>query len=1723
MVKNDIRPYEISLWTLQDSFITVLKPIGLSNRGQIETPKCRIKNDGTQELNFSIPMYYRKDGELIENPIWYNVINGSLIANLRKLKLIFNKGEKDNEEVLEFVINKVTETHTNGELKCEVLAEGLVFQELGKIGYKISLSSQDYLDEYNTWAEENLGKEEDERKECPINNINYWCDKIFTNSRWDYEIQMDWSSVDGTIEEDYLKKSKEEKKEFNDSREKKKLRRLDKIYEEEYTTAWQEESGKLVPASMENFKEKCRQVDLEKSNFYNLTQSLAEIFGVHCKYKYDYDENYHIIGRHCIFYNNFLSEQEGKIDIIYPYSTSKIEREIESSDVVTKLFVTPIEDGTSASGLVTIADVSANKSREDYILNFDYLYNIGTISQEQYDAIKDYERSMYLKNTELEPLSSQIAKIQSDLVIYEAQLTLAQEGQILAKEQMEQSAALLNSITSGTNRLYKNLDQPQRAPLLEQEIKDGIQLYKVKITIEGVYTNTDYDENGAGYPLREGDENQIYGIHLWYQEQLENGGFDYQPNNSGFTIERDSNGNVIGLSDIQLDEKATSKIYYITFAYLPQLYHQNVYNTYAKKLAEEKLREEEATNKIQEIENKLKILEERYQTLLDEKQELVSDFENMMGPALKEGSWQAENYTDYGLKLSTKVGSSAQGDQYVSFLWDTKAFEEEQLLYYEIGAEQERVYYPCIDISNYLANEDFKNSLNNLSFIYTSGIKEQFEQMGIGSQIQFAFLRIKENEVISYKPVLLLTDKNFSKDQLEEKNYFIGIISSNLNNSGVSVNTKEIIKKENISWVENNDDSIIVYPRIKVNTLLLKTFETVIKYNQEVLENYYDYSILIRDENYYITPKTSIMLKDGNIDKSFDIAYTISNAATSLYLDALEVSKTNAFPQVSYTLEVSAMNKTFIKTAYKNLNRIVSINDTDLKFEDAQGYISELDLNLDNPWEDSITIQNYKTKFEDLFSTIVASSEQMKTNSFAYNNAASAFTSDGLLKPSVIQNTINQTDLTYAFQSGNLTIDEVNGIWAISDSGVVAIRGGGIFCATQTDSNGNWLWNTGIMPSGINASLLTAGQIDTNLIKIFAGDNLRLQLNADGLFAYNKQANGEADLSQYVVHNSDGLFSTIISESGNKINLVEVSWNGFILRNENGNSVFNADRQGNLTIVGTIKAAQGNIGGWLIQNDGLVTTDGKAGIFPKIVLDDEGKPIYGQHSDAMIWVNGIDGNEFRVTKDGTLYCSDAIIKGTVSADSFIGNSQVGEIDEQLRNINISILDGTSYSFENRNYDGNLVITPEVLKFRIYTNALSDAELTLIDGGNKTEGYSFWYGIKEDELRQLSEEELAQVLIWEPNYLTFRLLSDIMYLGLEDSFAPNTILYFKVKKEGRKREVIPETGTISYIGTPEEPYEYSSTIQLTSELFGIGKYITPMTPSAYTFIQDNSPENNIPYEKETSFSVTLTGFTMEEAQNSYWRINDIKQELTPQIKGEGIQEEQSEEINSSRVIAEGEVPFENGDDLIGSFSEDIDHMEIFLEEKEDGSIIATAVIKETMIPEGENVKVEFCLDFAKREAFCFKNRIAADGVTVTISSSSGYTLTSGDTKTELDVKIYYSSQLVNGENSSKQFYYVWKQDEVALSILDIPYLKETENEDLEIIKTEERVSLVAARPETNYANEDFFKAKQIIIDSEDFGLKAKYSCDVFTTLQEAVEEYNKLNQNKDEGLVIEPKE
>jgi hypothetical protein len=177
----------------------------------------------------------------------------------------------------------------------------------------------------------------------------------------------------------------------------------------------------------------------------------------------------------------------------------------------------------------------------------------------------------------------------------------------------------------------------------------------------------------------------------------------------------------------------------------------------------------------------------------------------------------------------------------------------------------------------------------------------------------------------------------------------------------------------------------------------------------------------------------------------------------------------------------------------------------------------------------------------------------MQKNAYIIGLAANTINNNGEIDASVLQDSINRADLDYAFNHGDLTIDNENGIWAKSEDGVVAMRGGGIFTASVKDADGNWKWNTGILPQGINADLITTGRLDTNLIKIYGGDKVRLQMNKDGLFAYKSVlddknlmdlASSEPDIAdalssattdgldkkQYVVHNENGLF--LIAEKG---------------------------------------------------------------------------------------------------------------------------------------------------------------------------------------------------------------------------------------------------------------------------------------------------------------------------------------------------------------------------------------------------------------------------------------------------------------------------------------------------------------------------------------------------------------------------------------------------------------
>ena len=257
ILKKEIRSYEVSLWTLQDEFITVLKWSDAEHKGRIENPKMILNIDGMEEFSFSIPMYVYREGKLIENPNWYSTRNGNLIESLRKIKVIFNKSTA-NEAVFEFLIVSITESHVNEILTCDVKCDNLAFHELGKIGYKINLSQTDFENEYSKWLDGLINNK-------PFETLDFWCDKagltkrdVNSNSsrKWYYKVEMHWHSYEGGTSRD-----------------------PSKIYEETYAIAW---NANLQPTNYREYKEKERPVKIENSNLYNITQEFAKVFGVFC-------------------------------------------------------------------------------------------------------------------------------------------------------------------------------------------------------------------------------------------------------------------------------------------------------------------------------------------------------------------------------------------------------------------------------------------------------------------------------------------------------------------------------------------------------------------------------------------------------------------------------------------------------------------------------------------------------------------------------------------------------------------------------------------------------------------------------------------------------------------------------------------------------------------------------------------------------------------------------------------------------------------------------------------------------------------------------------------------------------------------------------------------------------------------------------------------------------------------------------------------------------------------------------------------------------------------------------------------------------------------------------------------------------------------------------------------------------------------------------------------
>lgn len=1011
ILKKEARSYEVSLWTLQDEFITVLKWSDVEQKGRIEEPKMTLDVDGTQNFTFSIPMYIMKWDEnanyharmqKIENPIWYNTQNGNLIEGMRKIKVIFNKGNVE-QETFEFVIIKVTEKHEGDITTCEVECEGLAFHELGKVGYKLSLSQDNFELVYKEWAEKGYWTKHDgtTSSDQPIQTIQYWCEEgahlvplpvaAQRNAQtWYYQIDMDWSSF--AFSQDIG-------------------RDKHKVYEEPFTVAW---TADLNPTQIQQYREKARPVEADQSNLYNITQTIAEQFGVHCRYEYIHDENNQITSKVVVFYNNYNRENEGILEFTYPYSSNNVSRNVDVTDLTTKLYISSIDSDNSLEGVINIMNSPANKIKEDYILNFDYMHKIGGITDEQYDAIHTYEVDIRKINEELIPLQLELEAFETKKIEVSAKLTAYDNSLKLDQEQIDYNQGLGNALT------VQNGDSDGYIAITAASPDQGMIVTPDKGT---PYINLQYSNKGI-------DVNTLHLYRSWIagEQRCTDEITKFKP------VTDPDYGNLIKIEGVKPTEN--SKFVYMTYKYKPQLYYDNIVKTWQIKYANDLENRDDLQDQLDVIDDHIENDTERIKELIAEKDAVITAFERMMGPALREGYWNPEDYSDYGeMKNETLslpetamlIDFTTETDDEVVVGWDHLLFDEEDKIYYETGVNLNRVYYPCINLSSIFESNpnNIREHINEYSFIFNTNYYDSSADLtnakyirafAVGSEALLRYVRNTDGDVF---PVLVLVGaknmpdgSNGSTDELtfmkSQNNGHprLGIYNVTINNDTVTTSITNAIPVHATSyWTFGTDDiasCIQVVPRIKFTNVSVKadTNNLKIAYNNLLLEPYTNYQILTRvthygtaehpydKPEYYITIKPDVLWRcmkpvtdtDSDFGK-LRINYIVSNLSTSIYVDALEIAKKNSEPKVEYDLEANIVDENITHTLYNELARIIMITDVDLKLKDAFGYISHMELDLDQPQNDSIEIKNYTSKFEDLFSTIVASTEAVQRDS----------------------------------------------------------------------------------------------------------------------------------------------------------------------------------------------------------------------------------------------------------------------------------------------------------------------------------------------------------------------------------------------------------------------------------------------------------------------------------------------------------------------------------------------------------------------------------------------------------------------------------------------------------------------------------------------------------------------------------------------------------------------
>ncbi len=407
------------------------------------------------------------------------------------------------------------------------------------------------------------------------------------------------------------------------------------------------------------------------------------------------------------------------------------------------------------------------------------------------------------------------------------------------------------------------------------------------------------------------------------------------------------------------------------------------------------------------------------------------------------------------------------------------------------------------------------------------------------------------------------------------------------------------------------------------------------------------------------------------------------------YLDALQVSNTSAQPVVSYTIDVVEVSRlenlewyTFDAgdKSYIEDTEFFGWHKDNVGTEENPIYVyspareevivSEVEWHLDEPDKNVITVQNYKSRFEDLFQRISATVQTVQYNEATYAKTSSLIDANGTINQNVLLESLNTvsgkpynltSDGSVQIKGDSILIQNLN-----KPANSVIINSEGI----RVSSDGGANYTTVVDGQGLNIGMAYVGDLNTNNIIIGDKENPSFRWDKSGISAYrmrtvpiNRAETREVyDLDTYVRFDQYGLYGIKENETFKAQNLQDVidkahfavTWNGFFIKNSytgGGKVEITSENDFRVLKAGGIEKVK--IGALEWTQGGVVTTTP----IPEVAPSKYGIRIKND-AGAIVMQTGDDGN-LEIT--GTIYANAGEIGGmTVDDDKLTMNTIVLE-------------------------------------------------------------------------------------------------------------------------------------------------------------------------------------------------------------------------------------------------------------------------------------------------------------------------------------------------------------------------------------------------------------------------------------------------------------------------------